>query len=193
MPLSVANRRRLSPHWSACHENNIKLVKNWLRKVRAKDKLAPGINEIEIYSNYTPLMLACGANNIAIITELINAGADVAVGNDNHMTPAHICAKNGYKKALSLILAQNSKVLHQKTVKEGLYPLHLAAESNRVNMVRFIFENDKSETFDLVKVLGSDSLSYSDEIIQLIEQAETRHKNKKFEVEAAKMKATWSL
>ena len=193
MPLSIANRRRLSPHWSACHENNIKLVKNWLRKVRAKDKLVPGIDEIEIYSNYTPLMLACGANNLAIVTELINAGANVAAGNDDNMTPAHICAKNGYKKALFLLLTQNSKVLHEKTIKEGLYPLHLAAESNRLKMVKFMFESDKSETFDLVKVLGSDSLSYSNEIMKLIEQAETRHKNKKFEVEAAKMKATWSL
>jgi len=25
MPSSIANRRRLSPHWSACHNNNIKL------------------------------------------------------------------------------------------------------------------------------------------------------------------------
>jgi ankyrin repeat protein len=193
MPLSIANRRRLSPHWSACHENNIILVKNWLRKVRAKDKLVPGIDQIEIYSNYTPLMLACGANNLEIITELINAGANVAVGNDDNMTPAHICAKNGYKKALFLLLKQNSKVLRQKTIKEGLYPLHLATESNRLKMVRFMFESDKSETFDLVNVLGSDSLSYSNEIMELIEQAETRHKNKKFEVEAAKMKATWSL
>ena len=38
-------------------------------------------------------MLACGANNIDIIKELINAGADVLRGNDDNLTPAHICAK----------------------------------------------------------------------------------------------------
>ena len=190
MPSSIANRRRLSPHWSACHNNNIKLVKNWLRKLRAKDKLAPGIDQIDIYSNYTPLMLACGANNLDIIKELINAGANVMAGNDNNLTPAHICAKNGYKKALGILIKQNSQVLYQKTIKE-LSPLHFAGESNRIKTVKFMFEKDTSETFDLVKVLGTEGLSYSNKIMVLIEQAEKRHKDKEFSVQAAKMKANW--
>ena len=54
-----------------------------------------------------------------------------------------------------------------------------------------MFEKDTSETFDLVKVLGTEGLSYSNKIMVLIEQAEKRHKDKEFSVQAAKMKANW--
>ena len=119
MPSLIASRRRKSRAWSACHSNDNKLVRNWLGKVRAKDKSVPGIDDMRCFSNYTPLMLACGANNIDIIKELINAGADVLRGNDDNLTPTHICAKNGYGKALSQLLLQDPKVLYQKTKAPG--------------------------------------------------------------------------
>ena len=191
MPSTIASRRRKSKAWSACHSNDIKLVRNWLGKVRARDKSVPGIDDIDIFSNYTPLMLACGANNVDVIKELINAGADVLRGNDDNLTPAHICAKNGYGKALSQLLLQDPKVLYQRTKSTGLYPLHYACESNRISMVKYMFRKDTSETYDLVSILGQDALQYSDQVMQLIEQAEKRHKDKKFEVEAAKMKESW--
>ena len=58
-------------------------------------------------------------------------------------------------------------------------------------MVKYMFRKDTSETYDLVSILGQDALQYSDKVMQLIEQAEKRHKDKKFEVEAAKMKESW--
>ena len=46
-------------------------MRNWLGKVRARDKSVPGIDDIDIFSNYTPLMLACGANNIDVIKHVL--------------------------------------------------------------------------------------------------------------------------
>ena len=115
----------------ACETGNVQMVKCLVENgVNISDKLPDG---------NTVLHIACSVGSLEMVKYLIDSGHDTLVANSRKEFPLHIvCTKN-----LELVEITSSKYetaeLEAKTV-DGLTPLHLAASSGLLDVVRYLIE-----------------------------------------------------
>lgn len=95
---------------------------------------------------YTPLYLACLKNFSHYCKVLIKYGADVQVVDKNGYTLLHALSEfnvnqNKHKKKEIVDLLIKCKLSASVPIKNGITPLHLAAERGELNMIEFLLNN----------------------------------------------------
>ncbi len=95
------------------------------------------INERSI-DGVTPLLLSILTEKYEMAKILIEAGADINIGDNENNTPLHIASWFGSFETVKLLI-DNGADLRVKTQK-GNYPLALAVNGNHDKIVRYLFE-----------------------------------------------------
>ncbi|XP_060612256.2 ankyrin repeat and SOCS box protein 2 isoform X1 [Anolis sagrei] len=72
-----------------------------------------------------------------IVEFLLSQGADANKANKNGLLPIHMASKKGYYKILKMLLPVTSRT---RIKRSGISPLHLAAESNRDDVLEELIE-----------------------------------------------------
>ncbi|KAM9319082.1 ankyrin repeat and protein kinase domain-containing protein 1 isoform 2-T2 [Pholidichthys leucotaenia] len=85
---------------------------------------------------YTPLIVAVLHRMHAIISLLLERGADVTQGDDDHWTPLHFAAQNGDDRTVRLLMDKGAA--GDAREKVGWMPLHLACQNGHEAVVRLL-------------------------------------------------------
>ena len=148
---SVVDRGTVHPLRLACETGNAQLVKFLTDKgVNMFDKLRDG---------NTILHIACSVGSLEMVKYLIDSGHDTLVANSREEFPLHIaCTKN-----LSLVEITSCKCgaaeLEAKAV-DGRTPLHLAASSGLLDVVKYLVETLHCSPFT-PDSYGNNALAYA--------------------------------
>jgi len=115
----------------------------------------------------TALHLSCLYGQTAVVTYLLDAGADVAVLDEDNSTPLHDASAGGFTEIVTALLSKGASV--GAVDKDGDTPLHLAANGNEMDVVKLLLEvgadkravnlqgkepKDLAETPDIVALLA---------------------------------------
>ena len=82
----------------------------------------------------TPLHLAVYFGNLAGLTTLLEAGADVDAGEHSEKTPLFFAAQQGHVNAVKALLAWKADV--NKPADDGTTPLYMAAQEGHYDVVK---------------------------------------------------------
>ena len=88
---------------------------------------------------YTPLHLASREGSAAVVSALIEAGADLARYTDTGVLPLHLAAESGNAEAVATLLAQGADVDARDEGAERT-PLMFATASNRLGAMRVLLD-----------------------------------------------------
>ena len=152
------------------------------------------VDEPEAWSGWTPLMCAAANGHGVIVEELLAAGASpIFPSRDKaRVTAAHVAAQNGRSKILQRLVAIAPKVMYRRTSDEdgARTPLHKAAETDRLKLVKWMLTSDPSDDHRLVSVISEDDeYSYSERITDMLAEHRKTHSDQKFVLKAKQMRA----
>ena len=153
------------------------------------------VEETEIWSGWTPLMCAAAGGHYDIVELLLAANASViTISKDEaQVTAGHLAAKNGRLQVLQRLVAIEPKVVYCKssTVNGSKTPLHMACDTNRINIVNWLLDSDASEDHKLVSVITEDDeIRYEEKISELLAAHRKTHTDAKFIIRAKVMRAS---
>ena len=110
----------------------------------------------------TPVYTAAYNGQTAIITELHRLGADLNKSMTNGETPAYIAAKKGHTAVITELCRLGANLLKGRIY--GDTPISIAARTERVNIVRIIFNHLLSSA----EAATSENVALSDEVLLLL-------------------------
>ena len=117
----------------------------------ARNKLVR-VDDIDIYSKYTALQLACANNHIDMLKLLLQFGADPDATNFNGETALHIACINANYKCIDLLLHIKANVLTE--TNNGENALVYACKAGKVGIVKRILDSDTSGEMKMVLSSG---------------------------------------
>jgi cytochrome c2 len=89
------------------------------------------------------LQIAARGNQLGVMTQLLNAGAEPDLrGGEDSRTPLHDAAERGRVEAASLLLQHGADIDARNRMDHP--PIHLAARKNRDEMVSFLLDKGAS-------------------------------------------------
>lgn len=143
--------------------------KNYVSKERLESYILP--YHIVRFKGESAILLAAKANNIQLIELLLRYGADVNV-LDGQVSPLHyyVRDKSDCIEMIELLLQYNADINFKVDQQYGSSPLHCAAESGNIALVKFLLK--KGADSQLVDEYGSSILHYAKntEIAKLLVQ-----------------------
>ncbi|MDR0893414.1 MAG: ankyrin repeat domain-containing protein [Mediterranea sp.] len=93
--------------------------------------------DVQANDGATALLVALSLNHYDMAKALIEHGANVNIGDINHLTPLHIAAQEGSIEIVSM-LVNNNAIIKAKTLK-GNYPLALAVNGDHDDIVKYLY------------------------------------------------------
>ena len=144
----------------------------------------------DIWTGWTPLMLAVANNHKEIVQVLLAAGASpVKTSEDsNGMTALHIACNQGRLGVVKMLIKVSPKGTYVKNNHRKTC-LHAACEANRIGIVRWLLDKDDSEDHSLVSVIADNEM-YEEVVTDTIEAHRKTHKDLVFMIRAKKMRAS---
>ena len=127
------NRQLLAACTSPSKDDNVEAVKLALQA-------GASINVVDEASGQTPIMAATLRGKSAIVHYLLQANADVTIGERDGYTPAHGAGFQGRSDIMKLLNKYGVDVLGDKHT-DGFYPLHRACwgrEARHTETVRYL-------------------------------------------------------
>ena len=106
--------------------------------VRENPKVINSMDE----NGRTALYWACREDVLHIITFLIDHHADVNLSDRKNVSPLHLGAANGNRKACEILLNRNAQI--DKTDSSGDTPLHYAVSYGQLEAVKCLIEKGAS-------------------------------------------------
>lgn len=99
-------------------------------------------------SGISPLHLAAKYGDIAIMTQLLDAQADISAADRDNKTPLHEAVENGHSGIVYLLLQRGSKINARSSGNKT--PLHIALENYRPNIALLLLDYvpNNAETFE---------------------------------------------
>jgi L-histidine N-alpha-methyltransferase len=90
-------------------------------------------------ADWTPLMLACTKENLAVVEELVKNGASLSLVNKDGWTPFHIACREGHTFIIKFLLDSDPGCWDTRS-KNGRTPLHTAALHGRLEVVQLLLQ-----------------------------------------------------
>ncbi|XP_065336836.1 putative ankyrin repeat protein RF_0381 [Cloeon dipterum] len=134
--------------------------------------------EVKNKRGLTCLHLAALMGDLEALQTWIDLGGDLNVVDNERLTALHIAAKRGHLQFVKMLLAYQAEVARNPDIGEGSVgsalkedvrvntcdnrgrtPLHLAAESGNVDLVKLLIENDADLT--LTNIQGKNALHFA--------------------------------
>jgi len=91
------------------------------------------------YNGWTALNLACREGNMAVVQELVKAGADVHKGNYYETTPLHTASSKGFTEIARVLLEHGAEWWAKNFDNDT--PLHSATSAGHFLTVRLLLEH----------------------------------------------------
>ncbi|KAI9357332.1 ankyrin repeat-containing domain protein [Zopfochytrium polystomum] len=125
----------------------------------------------------TPLLHHCQLGDVAMIGELVKAGADLNAEDLGHRTCLHICCFRGYVDTVKLILAAESpkKADVGALSLRGNSPLHAAAEPGHVEIVKLLLDAGANSTIRNMSGLTASDVANDETVKEVIENYSLLH------------------
>ena len=99
------------------------------------------VNEMELKTKHTALHKAARAGHEALVEVLLSRGAIVDPREYTGATPLHGACQGGHLACVLTLLKAGASI---SVALNGLLPIHVAADSNRVEVVRTLLDYDCS-------------------------------------------------
>ena len=127
------------------------------------------VNYVSKYIGWTPLMIAVAENHFAIVSSLIEAGADLHVRDHNGFTPLIMAVYNGNAPIVKLLCESEADVNAKDA--NGWTPLQFASSYAYTDVVAVLMMHNAS--VDVTNKDGHDALWYAEKsknekIIQML-------------------------
>jgi L-histidine N-alpha-methyltransferase len=90
-------------------------------------------------ADWTPLMLACTKQNLAVVEELVKGGASLSLVNKDGWTPFHIACREGHSDIIEFLL-DTSPGCWDTVSRNGRTQLHTAALHGKLETVRILLD-----------------------------------------------------
>jgi ankyrin repeat/SOCS box protein 13 len=99
--------------------------------------------------NYTPLHIACMNNNAVAVCALIDAGADVNIGDRDRYTPLHVACRHGADACIPLLIEAGADISHYVINKadndylmhSGMVALHYACFTCSISSIELLIHH----------------------------------------------------
>ena len=105
-PFMSAGKHRLPPLYVACHHDCPRVVKALIEKAKSSGQLQAMLGAG--YGGVWPLHVAVSQDSLEIISQLIEAGADVNLRDKNQKTPLIWAAMTGKFQVIDYLLAHGA-------------------------------------------------------------------------------------
>lgn len=144
----------------------------------------------DVWTGWTPLMLAVANDRKNVVRLLLAAGASpVATSEDTtRQTALHIACTNGRLEMLKLLMKVSPKGAYVMD-NERQTCLHAACTAKRVSIVQWLLDQDSSDDHGLVSVIGDDEM-YVEAVNDILDVHRKTHKDLAFMIRAKKMRAS---
>jgi hypothetical protein len=150
------------------------------------------VDEPEVWSGWTALMCAAAGGHTDVVAALLAAGASPMTPSctEARVTAGHVAAQQGRLNVLQLVMQVAPKVVYKRNLHHKT-PLHMACETNRVQMVEWLLDNDATEDHGLVGMITEeDEESYTENISEVLAIHRKTHSDRKFVLRAQQMRAS---
>ena len=87
---------------------HIAAEKGYTNSIEVLTNNGANLDVVDMYG-YTPLIRACRTKQIKAFQQLVNAGADLTIQNDNKMTVLHFASQSDNTSCLDIVLAHKDK------------------------------------------------------------------------------------
>ena len=148
----------------------------------------------EVWSGWTAMMLAAAGGHVDIVRALLVVGANprLPAADTDRMTAVMLAALQGRLEVVRLLVRAQPEVVNQRSSSaHGRKTcLHLACETDRVDIVRWLLENDTTKDHGYVEVVSpDDEQSYSEAVSEVLAVHRKQNSDAKFMIKAASMRA----
>ena len=154
----------------------------------------PAVDTPGVISGWTPLMMAVGNNRLRVVKRLLENYADPAFqnGTKNERTAFHIASQYGRLRIMKLLFAAYKRGIYRRDIEGGTC-LHDACGNGKTEIVKYLLQVEDSEDHSYVTVLGQPhewDTTYSQDILDVLEEHYKRHQDESFMLKAKKMRAS---
>jgi hypothetical protein len=144
----------------------------------------------DVWTGWTPLMLAVANNHKYVVHLLLAAGASPVATSEEATggTALHVACRHGRLGIMKSLMGVSPKGAYVMDNRRQTC-LHAACATNRVGILRWVLDQDKSEDHGLVSVIGDDEM-FEEAVTDTLEAHRKTHKDLAFMIRAKKMRAS---